>query len=186
MSTTTEVLATAEERMKKTINLLQKEFQTVRTGRANPALLDRVEVEYYGTPTPLKSLSNISSPDGRSLLIQPWEKTILKDIEQAIHKSGLGLTPNNDGAVIRINIPTPSEDRRKELVKLVKKYGEEARIALRNIRRDGADDLKKLKGSQVSEDELKRQEESLQKLTDKYVKDVEKHVHDKEAEVMEV
>lgn len=186
MSTTTEVLATAEERMKKTIAMLQKEFHTVRTGRANPALLDRVEVEYYGTPTPLKSLANISTPDGRSLLIQPYDKGGLKDIEQAIHKSGLGLTPNNDGAVIRINIPTPSEERRKEMVKMVKKYGEEARIALRNIRRDGADDLKKLKGTQISEDELKRQEESLQKLTDKYVKDVDKHVHDKEAEVMEV
>ena len=186
MSTTTEVLAQAEERMKKTIALLQKEFHTVRTGRANPALLDRVEVEYYGTPTPLKSLANISTPDGRSLLIQPYDKGVLKEIEQGIHKSGLGLTPNNDGAVIRINIPTPTEERRKEMAKVVKKYGEEARIALRNIRRDGADELKKLKGSQISEDELKRQEESLQKLTDKYVKDVDKHVHDKEAEVMEV
>jgi len=186
MSTTTEVLATAEERMKKTIALLQKEFHTVRTGRANPALLDRVEVEYYGTATPLKSLANISTPDGRSLLIQPYDKGGLKDVEQAIHKSGLGLTPNNDGSVIRINIPTPTEERRKEMVKVVRKYGEEARVALRNIRRDSADDLKKLKGAQISEDELKRQEESLQKLTDKYVKEADKHVHDKEAEVMEV
>jgi ribosome recycling factor len=186
MSTTTEVLATAEERMKKTIALLHKEFHTVRTGRANPALLDRVEVEYYGTATPLKSLANISTPDGRSLLIQPYDKGGLKDIEQAIHKSGLGLTPNNDGAVIRINIPTPTEERRKEMVKIVRKFGEEARIALRNIRRDGADELKKLKGSQISEDELKRQEESLQKLTDKYVKEVDKLVQEKEAEVMEV
>lgn len=186
MSTGAEVLTATEEHMKKTIALLVKEFHTVRTGRANPALLDRVEVEYYGTPTPLKSLANISTPDGRSLLVQPYDKGCLKDIEQGIHKSGLSLTPNNDGAVIRIIIPTPTEERRKEMVKLVRKYGEEARIALRNIRRDGADELKKLKGSQVSEDELKRQEDNLQKLTDKYVKEVDKHVNDKEAEVMEV
>lgn len=181
-----EVIAQAEERMKKTMGLLQKEFHTVRTGRANPALLDRVEVDYYGTPTPLKSLANLSTPDGRSLLIQPYDKTGIKDIEQAINKADLGLTPNNDGSVIRLNIPTPSEERRKEMVKMVKKFGEEARIALRNIRRDGTDELKRLKGSHISEDELKRQEESLQKLTDKYVKDVDKHVQDKEAEVMEV
>jgi ribosome recycling factor len=186
MSTTTEVMASVEDRMKKTVSQLQKDFHTVRTGRANPALLERVEVDYYETPTPLQQVANISAPDGRSLLIQPYDKSILKEIEQAIHKSQLGLTPNNDGSVIRINIPTPTEERRKEMVKLVKKYGEEARISLRNIRRDGADDLKKLKGTGLSEDELKRQEENLQKLTDKYVKDVDKHVHDKEAEVMEV
>ena len=186
MSTTTEVMASVEDRMKKTVAQLQKDFHTVRTGRANPSLLERVEVDYYETPTPLQQVANISAPDGRSLLIQPYDKTILKEIEQAIHKSQLGLTPNNDGSVIRINIPTPTEERRKEMVKLVKKYGEEARISLRNIRRDGADELKKLKGTGLSEDELKRQEDNLQKLTDKFVKDVDKHVHDKEAEVMEV
>lgn len=186
MSTTTEVLASAEDRMKKAVANLVAEFQTVRTGRANPGLLDRVEVEYYGTPTPLKSLANISTPDGRSLVIQPYDKSALKDIEQAIHKSGLGLTPNNDGSVVRINIPTLTEERRKELTKLVKKYAEDSRVAVRNIRRDGAEHLKKLKGDKVSEDEIKRQEDSLQKLTDRYIKEVDKLTQEKEAEVMEV
>ncbi|HEY9714365.1 MAG TPA: ribosome recycling factor [Chroococcales cyanobacterium] len=171
--------------MKKAVANLHKEFQTVRTGRANPAILDRVEVEYYGTQTPLKNLGNISVVEGRSLLIQPFDKSVLKEVEQSIHKSGLGLTPNNDGSVIRINIPPLTEDRRKELVKVVKKYGEEARVAVRNIRRDSADELKKLKGAQ-SEDQIKRQEDSLQKLTDKYIKEIDKSIHDKEAEVMEV
>ena len=142
MSTSTEVLASAEDRMKKAIANLEKEFATIRTGRANPAILDRVEVEYYGSPTPLKSLANISVPDGRSLLIQPFDKSVIKEIEQAIHKSGLGLTPNSDGTVVRINIPVLTEERRKELTKHVKKFGEEARVAVGNIRRDGADDLK--------------------------------------------
>jgi len=190
MSTTTEGpengLASAEDRMKKASANLVKEFQTIRTGRANPALLDRVEVEYYGSPTPLKSVANISVPDGRSLVISPYEKNTLKDIEQAIHKSGLGLTPNNDGTVIRINIPVLTEERRKDLVKQVKKFGEESRVAVRNIRRDVDGDIKKLKGAQVSEDEIKRQEEALQKVTDKYIKEIDKLVHDKEAEVMEV
>jgi ribosome recycling factor len=186
MSTTTEVLATAEDKMNKAIANLIKEFQTVRTGRANPALLDRVEVEYYGTPTPLKGLANISVHEGRTLVIQPYDKGAMKDIEQAIHKSGLGLTPNNDGNVIRITIPPLTEERRKELTKLVKKYAEECRVSIRNIRRDGADELKKLKAAQISEDEIKRQEEALQKVTDKFIKEVDKLTHDKEAEVMEV
>lgn len=187
MTTTTEVLASAEERMKKSIATLGKEFQTIRTGRANPALLDRVEVDYYGTATPLKQLANISTADGRSLVIQPYDKGALKAIEQGIHRSDLGLTPNNDGSVIRINIPTLTEERRKELTKVVRKFAEESRVAVRNIRRDGADELKKLKGShQVSEDEIKRQEEALQKLTDKYIKEIDKLTQEKEAEVMEV
>jgi len=186
MSTTALVISQAEERMKKTLVQLQREFQSIRTGRANPSILDRVEVDYYGTATLLKSLANISTPDGRSLLIQAYDKSCLKEIEQAIHKSDLGLTPTTDGAVIRINIPQPTEERRKEMVKVVKKYGEEARIALRNIRRDAADELKKLKGTQVSEDELKREEEHLQKVVDKYAKEIDKHVHDKETEVMAV
>lgn len=186
MSTTMDVLKDAEERMKKAIQSLQREFQTIRTGRANPAILDRVEVEYYGSPTLLNTISNISVQDGRSLVIRPYEKSALKDIEQAIHKSGLGLTPNNDGTVIRINIPPLTEERRKDLTKQVKKFGEEQRVAVRNIRRDSADDLKKLKAAQVSEDEIKRQEEQLQKLTDKHIKEIDKLVHEKEAEVMEV
>jgi ribosome recycling factor len=186
MTTTTEVLASSEDRMKKAVANLAREFQTIRTGRANPALLDRVEVDYYGTPTPLKSLANISTPDGRSLMIQPYDKSSLKAIEQGIHKSDLGLTPNNDGSVIRINIPALTEERRKELTKLVRKFAEESRVAIRNIRRDGADELKKLKESHISEDEIKRQEEALQKLTDKYIKEIDKVTQDKEAEVMEV
>ncbi|CAN5131049.1 ribosome recycling factor [soil metagenome] len=179
-------IADGEERMKKAIENLQQQLQTVRTGRANPALLDRVEVDYYGTPTPLKGLANISTPDGRSLLIQPYDKSGLKDIEQAIHKSGLGLTPSSDGSVIRIAIPTLTEDRRKELVKVIKKYGEECRVAVRNVRRDSADHLKKTKGEGVSEDEVKRKEETLQKITDKYIKEVDKHIHDKEVELMDI
>src|ERR1700677_4796020 len=126
--TVTDILAPAEVRMKGAIESLQNEFRSIRTGRANPALLDRVEVEYYGSPTPLKSLANISVPDGRSLLIQPFDKSGLKDIEKAIHNSGLGLTPNNDGSVVRINIPALTEERRKELVKQVRKVAEEQRV----------------------------------------------------------
>ncbi|MBC7998127.1 MAG: ribosome recycling factor [Leptolyngbya sp.] len=186
MSTDTEVLSSAEERMKKAIVNLNGQFQTIRTGRANPSILDRVTVEYYGSETPLKSLANISVPDGRSLMITPFDKTVVKDVETAIHKSGLGLTPNSDGTVIRISIPVLTEERRKDLTKQVKKFGEEARVSVRNIRRDGADELKKMKSAQVSEDEIKRLEESLQKLTDKYVKEIDKNVSDKEHEVMEV
>src|ERR1700679_3616096 len=132
MSTTAAVITQGEERMKKALQQLHREFQSIRTGRANPALLERIDVDYYGTATPLKSLANISTPDGRSLLIQPYDKSSLKEIEQAIHKSDLGLTPTTDGAVIRISIPQPTEERRKEMVKVVKKYGEEAIISLRN------------------------------------------------------
>lgn len=186
MSMSTQALTDAEDRMKKAIANCQKEFQTIRTGRANPALLDKVEVEYYGTPTPLKSLANISTPDGRSLVIQPYDKSALKEIEQGIHKSGLGLTPNNDGTVVRINIPALTEDRRKDLTKVVKKFAEESRVAIRNIRRDAADHIKKQKDNQVSEDEIKRQEDTLQKVTDKYIKEVDKMTSEKESEIMEV
>lgn len=182
-----EVLSHSEDKMKKAISNLTKEFQTVRTGRANPGILDRVEVEYYGSMTPLKAVANISSPDGKSLVIQPFDKGVLKDIEQAIHKAQLGLTPNNDGSLIRLNIPQLTEDRRKELAKIVKKFGEDAKIAIRNVRRDSGDELKKkLKAAQSSEDELKRQEDNLQKLTDKYNKEVDKLVHDKEVDVMSI
>lgn len=186
MKTSSEVLSSAEERMKKATGNLLKEFQTIRTGRANPALLDSIDVEYYGTPTSLKSLANISTPDGRSLLIQPYDKSCLKEIETAIHKSQLGLTPTSDGSVVRISIPPLTEERRKELVKVLRKFAEESRVAIRNIRRDGADELKALKAEHISEDEIKRQEEALQKLTDKYVKEVDRLTTDKEAEIMEV
>lgn len=186
MSTTAEVLQNAEERMKKALAALHKELQTVRTGRANPQMLDRIEVDYYGTMTPLKSMANISTPDGRSLTVQPYDKSSLKAIEQAIHKSDLGINPNSDGSVIRINIPQLTEERRKEMTKMVKKIGEESRVAIRNIRRDSDQELKKMKGKEISEDEIKRQEEALQKLTDRNVKEIDKVIHDKEAEVMEV
>ncbi len=186
MKTTSEVLSSAEERMKKAAANLLREFQTIRTGRANPALLDSIDVDYYGSATSLKSLANISTPDGRSLLIQPYDKGCLKEIETAIHKSQLGLTPTSDGSVVRISIPTLTEERRKELAKVLRKFAEEARVAVRNIRRDGADELKALKAEHISEDEIKRQEEALQKLTDKYVKEIDKLTGDKEAEIMEV
>lgn len=186
MSTSTEGYASAEKRMKSAIETLKKEFGTIRTGRANPALLDRVEVEYYGTPTPLKSLANITVTDARTLVIQAFDKSAVKEIEKAITNSGLGLTPNADGAVVRINIPALTEDRRKDLTKVVRKYAEEARIAVRNVRRDAIDELKKMKGKELSEDDLKRQEDSMQKLTDKCVKEIDDMTKHKEAEVMEV
>lgn len=172
--------------MKTAIEDLKKEFQTVRTGRANPALLDRVEVEYYGTPTPLKSLANVTVTDARTLTIQPFDKSCLKDVEKAIVNSGLGLTPTADGAIVRISIPALTEERRKELTKLVRKYSEDHKVAVRNIRRDALDELKKQKGKEISEDDFKRQEDALQKLTDKSVKEIDDLTKGKEAEVMEV
>lgn len=187
MSTTnTDTLASGEERMKKAIANLKNEFQSIRTGRANPQLLDRVEVQYYGTATPLKSLANISTPDGKSLVIQPYDKGALKDIEKGIHASDLGLTPNSDGSVIRIGIPPLTEERRKDLTKLVKKVGEEAKVAVRNIRRDCDHDIKKSKDSGVSEDEVKGKLDNLQKLTDRYVKEIDSAIKEKEKEILEI
>ncbi|HMW91551.1 MAG TPA: ribosome recycling factor [Candidatus Obscuribacter sp.] len=185
MTTTTEVMQNADEHMKKALARLHKELQTVRTGRANPQMLDRIEADYYGTMTPLKGLANISTPDGRSLVIQPYDKGSLKAIEQAIHKSDLGVNPNSDGSVIRITFPQLTEERRKEMIKMVNKIGEEFRVAVRNARRDADQDLKKMKG-EISEDEIKRQMEALQKLTDKHIKEIDKTLQDKEAELMEV
>lgn len=186
MSTSTEGYASAEKRMKGALEALKKEFNTVRTGRANPALLDRIEVEYYGSPTPLKSLANITIPDARTLVIQAFDKNALRDIEKAITSSGIGLVPMIDGPIIRINIPSLTEERRKELTKVVRKYAEEARVAIRNVRRDALDELKKLKGKEVSTDDAKRQEEAYQKLTDKSIKEIDDMTRHKEAEVMEV
>jgi len=185
MSTTQEVMRTGEDHMKKAIERLHKELQTVRTGRANPQLLDRIEVDYYGTMSPLKGLANISTPDGRSLVIQPYDKGALKAIETAIHKSDLGVNPNSDGSVIRIVFPQMTEDRRKELIKTVNKIGEEFKVAVRNARRDADQSLKKLKG-EISDDEIKRSEEALQKTTDKYVKEIDKILKDKDEELREV
>lgn len=186
MATVTDVLRDAEDHMKKAIANLQKEFHTIRTGRANPALLDRVEVEYYGTPTPLKQVANISVQEGRILVIQPYDKSVLKGIEKGIHDAELGLTCSSDGTVARISIPPLTEERRKEIVKMARKVAEEAKVSVRNIRRHALEELKKLKSAQVSEDEIKRQEENLQKMTDKYTKEVDTMTTAKEAEVMEV
>ncbi|GAB6935734.1 ribosome recycling factor [Calditerricola yamamurae] len=178
------ILKNAEERMKKAIDVLKKELASLRAGRATPALLDRVMVEYYGTPTPVNQLATISAPEPRLLVIQPWDKSVIGEIEKAIQKSDLGLTPMNDGNVIRIAIPPLTEERRAELAKVVKKHGEEAKVAIRNIRRDANDELKALeKDGQISEDELRRHQESVQKLTDKYTAEVEAVVEAKEKEI---
>ena len=183
----TEVLKSAEEHMKKSVEVTHKELQGIRTGRANPALLDRVMVDYYGAPTSLKQLANISTPDGKCLVVQPYDKNSLKEIEVAINKSDLGMTPNNDGNVIRIVVPTLTEERRKEFVKVIKKISEDGKIGVRNSRREGLEAIKKLeKEKQVSEDESRKQQEQLQKLTDKYTKEIDELCVNKEKEVMSV
>lgn len=176
----------AEERMEKAIAALKRELATLRAGRATPALLDRVQAEYYGAMTPINQLANISTPDPRTLMIQPWDKSSLAEIERAILKSDLGLTPANDGSLIRLTIPPLTEERRAELVKHTKKFGEEAKVAIRNIRRDANDDIKKLEKTDISEDESRRHQEDIQKTTDKYIAEVDKVLVVKEKEIMEV
>ncbi|WP_202049319.1 MULTISPECIES: ribosome recycling factor [Bacillus] len=176
-----------KERMEKAVAAYQRELATVRAGRANPSLLDKVTVEYYGAQTPLNQLSSITVPEARMLVITPYDKTALGDIEKAIQKADLGVTPTNDGSIIRITIPPLTEERRKELVKLVKKYSEDAKVAVRNIRRDANDDLKKLeKNGEMTEDELRSSTEDVQKLTDEYVSKIDEITKDKEKEIMEV
>lgn len=175
-----------DEKMQKTIKSLDGELASIRAGRANPNVLNKLTVDYYGMPTPIQQVANISVPEARMIQIQPWEKKTIKDIEKAILMSDIGINPTNDGTVIRLVFPELTEDRRKELVKDVKKKGEAAKVAIRNIRRDGNDAFKKLKGSDVSEDEIKDMEAELQKLTDKYVKEIEKSVEAKSKEVMTV
>ena len=159
---------------------------TIRAGRANPNILNKLTVDYYGTPTSIQQVGNISVPEARMIVIQPWEKSMIKEIEKAINMSDIGINPTNDGQVVRLVFPELTEDRRKELVKDVKKKGEQAKVAVRNIRRDGNDAFKKLKGSDVSEDEIKDLETELQKVTDKYIKEVDKAVDEKSKEVMTV
>ncbi|MVO99125.1 ribosome recycling factor [Paenibacillus lutrae] len=176
----------AEERMGKAIDALKRDFATLRAGRATPALLDKIQVEYYGAMTPVNQLANISTPDTRTLIIQPWDKSSMSAIEKAIMKSELGLTPANDGTIIRLVIPALTEERRAELVKLTRKYGEEAKVAIRNIRRDANDDIKKEEKNGISEDESRRHQDDIQKFTDKYTAEVEKVLAVKEKEIMEV
>ncbi len=181
-----EKLVKYDGKMEKSLQALLGEFGTIRAGRANPHVLDKITVDYYGTPTPLQQVGNISVPEARMILIQPWEASLVKEIERAILTSDLGINPTNDGKAIRLVFPELTEERRKELVKDVKKKGENAKVAIRNVRRDGNDALKKLKGTEVSEDEIKDLENELQKLTDKYIKDVDKAVEDKSKEVLTV
>ncbi|MFM7366150.1 MAG: ribosome recycling factor [Cuspidothrix sp.] len=180
-------LAEAESTMQKTVESTQRAFNTIRTGRANASLLDKVQVEYYGTPTPLKSLANISTPDSSTILIQPYDKSSLNIVEKAISMSDVGLTPSNDGVVIRLNIPPLTSDRRKEFVKLAAKYAEEGRVAIRNIRRDAIEAIRKQeKSSEISEDEARDQQDKLQKLTNKYTTKIDELLTDKEKDISTV
>ena len=162
------------DKMEKALAHLESDYQTIRAGRAKPHVLDKIKVDYYGTPTPLQQVGNISVPEPRMIQIAPWEKSLIKDIEKAIMMSDVGITPSNDGSVIRLVFPELTEERRKDLVKDIKKKAEEGKVAIRNIRRDGNDAFKKLVKEEVSEDEIKELQDKLQKLTDKYVKDIEK------------
>ena len=182
-----ERLTPFEDKMKKSYHNLIEELGTVRAGRANPHILDKIQVDYYGTPSSLQSVANISVPEARMIQIQPWEASLIKDIEKAILASDIGLTPANDGKVIRLVFPELTEDRRKELVKDVKKKGENAKVAVRNVRRDANDTIKKEnKANEISEDEQKQLEDKIQKLTDKFVAKIDDAVEAKSAEVMTV
>ena len=182
-----ELFLNGEERMEKGIGQLRKEFATVRSGRAIPVILDKVSVDYYGVPTPLRQMSQVSVQDGTTLVISPYDKTVMKEIEKAIIKAELGVNPNSDGIVIRLTFPPLTEERRKEITKDVRKMGEEAKVALRNIRRDMVDELKKLEKSEnLSEDIIKDKQDEIQKVTDKYTKIVETLVEEKEKEVLTV
>jgi ribosome recycling factor len=176
-----------EQKMQKTISVLKEELNTVRAGRANPALLDRVVVDYYGSPTPLKNLSNISVPDPRTLMISPFDPKTIGDIEKAINILNLGINPTNDGKMIRLVVPQLTEDRRKDLTKVVKKFGEDAKIAVRNERRDANDELKKQeKAGELTEDDLKKEMDLVQKKTDKTIKEIDDIVAAKDKEILEV
>lgn len=182
-----ELLMTFEEKMEKSLNNLKGEFSTIRAGRANPHVLDRITVDYYGTPTPIQQVGNVSVPEARMIVIQPWDVSILKEVERALIASDLGITPTNDGKLIRLVFPELTEERRKELVKDIKKKGENAKVAIRNIRRDAIDAVKK-KGKEdgVSEDEIKDYEDDIQKSTDAYVKKIDATVDAKSDEIMTV
>jgi ribosome recycling factor len=180
-------LAEAESTMQKTVESTQRSFNTIRTGRANASLLDKIQVDYYGSPTPLKSLANISTPDATTILIQPYDRSSLNLVEKSISMSDVGLTPSNDGTVIRLNIPPLTSDRRKELVKIAAKYAEEGRVAIRNIRRDALDSIRKQeKNTEISEDEARDQQDKLQKLTNKYTARIDELFAEKEKDITTV
>lgn len=182
-----EIIKNADEKMSKFIDRLIKDFGTIRAGRANPAVLDKIVVDYYGSPTPIGQVATISTPEARTLQIQPWEATLIKDIEKAILSSDLGITPSNDGRVIRLNFPAPTEERRKELVKEVHKHAEETKIVIRNARRDGIDKLKALKkDGTITEDDLKNAEKKMQDITDKQCAEVDNLFKAKEKEILEL
>ncbi|SCY55020.1 ribosome recycling factor [Butyrivibrio sp. INlla14] len=174
------------DKMQKSFDYLREDLASIRAGRANPHVLDKIKVDYYGTPTPLQQVGNVSVPEARIIQIAPWDKSLIKDIEKAIMMSDLGITPSNDGAVIRLVFPELTEERRKQLTKDIRKKGEDAKVAVRNVRRDGNDAFKKLKGTDVSEDEINDLNEELQKITDKFIKDIDAAVEEKNKEVMTV
>ena len=180
-----ERLKVYDEKMHKTYEHLEADYQGIRAGRANPHVLDKLRVDYYGTPTPIQQVGNITIPEARMIQIAPWEKSLIKDIEKAILASDIGITPSNDGSVIRLVFPELTEERRKDLVKEVKKKAEECKVAVRNIRRDGNDAFKKI-AKEISEDEVKQLEDELQKMTDKYIKDVDKLMEEKSKEILTV
>lgn len=180
-------LAVFEDKMEKCVDYLATEFAAIRAGRANPNVLNKIRVDYYGTPTPIQQVANVSVPEPRMIQIAPWDRSLIKAIEKAIMTSELGINPNNDGSVIRLIFPEVTEERRKQLAKDVKKKGEEQKVAVRNVRRDGVDAVKKMeKASEITEDDRKDLEDQLQKLTDKFVKNIDKAVEDKTKEIMTV
>ncbi|MGE4589286.1 MAG: ribosome recycling factor [Acidaminococcaceae bacterium] len=187
MTTISDVMEQTNFKMNKTIELLRADLATVRAGRATPSLLEKVFVDYYGTPTPISQVANVTVPEPRMIIIQPWERTLLKDIEKAIMKSDLGLNPNSDGTVIRLNLPQLTEERRKELVKVVHKKSEDSRVVIRNVRREANDLIKKIeKAKEITEDEAKKAMDEMQKITDKFIKEIDGIMAHKEKEVMEV
>lgn len=182
-----EIMQKGEEKMQKAVASTQKEFANLRTGRANPMILDSINAEYYGAPTPIRQLANVSVQEGQSLIITPFDKTCIGNIEKAILKSDLGITPGNDGTCIRLVFPQPTEEKRKEMAKEAKKIGEETKVAVRNVRREMTDSLKKAeKIENLPEDEVKSQQEEIQKLTDKYIKKIDEVVSEKEKEIMSI
>ncbi|MBO6239286.1 MAG: ribosome recycling factor [Butyrivibrio sp.] len=181
-----EKLREYNDKMQKSFDFLKEDLASIRAGRANPHVLDKIKVDYYGTPTPINQVGNVSVPEARIIQIAPWDKALIKDIEKALMTSDLGITPSNDGAIIRLVFPELTEERRKQLAKDIKKKGEDAKVAVRNVRRDGNDALKKLKGSEVSEDEINDLNDELQKITDKFIKDIDGAVEEKNKEIMTV